>query len=80
MTVPAHEHGAPSGWYGRCQCGGVYEERSVEVRCTDRHGAPRVLTDVPQGVCPLCARRVYKVAVLQRIEGAYKESPPPVTR
>ncbi|MEN8654158.1 hypothetical protein ABCR94_27070 [Streptomyces sp. 21So2-11] len=60
------------GWYGRCPCGGTYEERWVDVRFTDPHGSSGRLTDVPQGACVLCGSRVYKLAVLQRIEGAFK--------
>lgn len=31
-----------------------------------------VLTDVPQGACPLCGSRVYKPEVLERIESLMK--------
>jgi hypothetical protein len=32
----------------------------------------RVLTDVPQGYCPLCGSRVYKGDVLAMIEALYR--------
>lgn len=53
--------------YGRCPCSGMIEARSVEVRLTVK-GKVVVLTDVPQGACPLCGSRVYKSEVLERIE------------
>ena len=31
-----------------------------------------VLTNVPQGACPLCGSRVYKAEVLERIESLMK--------
>lgn len=31
-----------------------------------------VLTNVPQGACPLCGSRVYKPEVLERIESLMK--------
>ncbi|MFI8993253.1 hypothetical protein [Streptomyces sp. NPDC053542] len=59
-------------WYGRCPCGGRYEERLVEVRVVDPQGTEHLLTKVPQGCCATCNMRVYKLAVLQRIEAVYK--------
>jgi YgiT-type zinc finger domain-containing protein len=53
--------------YGRCPCSGRYEQRFVEVRLTVA-GRVIVLTDVPQGACPLCGSRVYKMHVLERLE------------
>lgn len=53
--------------YGRCPCGGRYENRYVEVRLTVS-GKVVVLTQVPQGACPHCGSRVYKAEVLERIE------------
>lgn len=53
--------------YGRCPCGGRYENRYVEVRLTV-NGKVVVLTQVPQGACPHCGSRVYKAEVLERIE------------
>ena len=53
--------------YGRCPCGGFFENRSVEVRMTVS-GRMIVLPSVPQGSCPVCASRVYKADVLERIE------------
>ncbi|MBZ4018594.1 hypothetical protein [Streptomyces purpurogeneiscleroticus] len=60
------------GWYGRCPCGGVYEEHLLEVQVVDPQGTEHLLTKVPQGRCATCAMRVYKLAVLQRIEGVCK--------
>ena len=57
--------------YGRCPCGGQYEQRFVEVRMTV-NGKVVVLTDVPQGACPNCGSRVYKAEVLERIETLMK--------
>jgi YgiT-type zinc finger domain-containing protein len=57
--------------YGRCPCSGVYENRLVEVRMTVG-GKVVVLTNVPQGACPLCGSRVYKTEVLERIESLMK--------
>jgi len=57
--------------YGRCPCGGTYDNRSVEVRLTVG-GKVVVLTDVPQGACPNCGSRVYKAEVLERIETLMK--------
>lgn len=62
----------PPTWYGQCPCGGRYEERTVQVRLTGPHAMPRVLPDIPQGACPHCGSRVYKLAVLQRIEAERK--------
>jgi hypothetical protein len=36
-------------------------------------GEPVVLTDVPQGACPICGSRVYKTEVLERIEALYHQ-------
>jgi YgiT-type zinc finger domain-containing protein len=60
--------------YGRCLCDGVYERRAVEVRMSVQ-GRVIVLTNVPQGVCPLCGSRVYKAAVLETIEALMKGEP-----
>jgi YgiT-type zinc finger domain-containing protein len=59
-------------WYGICPCGGTYEERTVEVRLTNRAGDGVTLPEIPQGACPVCGSRVYKLAVLQRIEAAMR--------
>jgi len=56
--------------YGSCPCGGTFEETVVEVRFT-AVTPPQSLRDVPQAACPLCGTRVYKSAVLERIEAAY---------
>jgi YgiT-type zinc finger domain-containing protein len=53
--------------YGRCPCSGAYERKFVEVRMKVQ-GKVVVLTQVPQGACPMCGSRVYKADVLQRIE------------
>ena len=55
-------------WYGTCPCGGTYEPRVVEVRLTNQTGKAVVLPTIPQGACQVCGSRVYKLAVLQRIE------------
>ena len=57
--------------YGRCPCSGAYDNRFVEVRMTVASKVV-VLTDVPQGACPLCGSRVYKAEVLERIESLMK--------
>ena len=53
--------------YGRCPCGGYYESRGVEVTVSGL-----VLSGVPQGHCPKCTSRVYKLLVLQCIESAMR--------
>jgi hypothetical protein len=58
--------------YGKCPCGGKYESRVVEVRMM-AHGEKIVLTDAPQGACPICGSRVYKTDVLERIESPWGE-------
>jgi hypothetical protein len=58
--------------YGRCPCSGRYEQRRVEVRMTVA-GKVIVLTDLPQGACPICGSRVYKTEVLERIEAVMKQ-------
>jgi YgiT-type zinc finger domain-containing protein len=60
--------------YGRCPCSGVYERRAVEVRMTVQ-GTVIVLSNVPQGACPLCGSRVYKADVLETIEALMKGEP-----
>jgi YgiT-type zinc finger domain-containing protein len=71
VTAPGHPH------FGRCPCSGIYEKRTVEVRMTVA-GEVVVLSDVPQGACPLCGSRVYKSAVLREIERAMR-GPAPVS-
>ncbi len=61
--------------YNGCPCGGVYESRQVEVRMTVGDKLI-VLTDVPQGACPLCGSRVYKTEVLEKIESLMKGKSP----
>jgi YgiT-type zinc finger domain-containing protein len=60
--------------WGRCPCGGQYENRLVEVKMTI-DGQPVSLTDVPQGACPSCGSRIYKAEMLARIEGVMKHEP-----
>ena len=60
--------------YGRCPCGGQYENRAVEVRMTVGDKAI-VLTNVPQGACPLCGSLVYKAEILARVESVMKGEP-----
>jgi len=67
--MPDYGYGKPD--YGRCPCSGLYENRSVEVRMNVA-GKVVVLTNVPQGACPLCGSRVYKTEVLERIESLMK--------
>lgn len=57
--------------YGQCPCTGQYETRHVEIRMTVKAKVV-VLTNVPQGACPLCGSRVYKAEVLERIESLMK--------
>ena len=57
--------------YGTCLCRGQYQNRLVEVRMTVG-GKIIVLADVPQGACPICNSRVYKVEILERIESLMK--------
>jgi YgiT-type zinc finger domain-containing protein len=57
--------------YGRCPCSGHYESRGVEVKMTV-HGKLIVLADVPQGACPNCGSRVYKLQVLEYVESAMR--------
>lgn len=59
--------------YGKCPCGGIYEKRTVEVRMTVE-GKVLVHPDIPQGACPVCGSRVYKLYVLECIEGMMKRS------
>jgi YgiT-type zinc finger domain-containing protein len=73
MTLP------PPSKYGRCPCGGVYEKRLVEVRITVGDESI-VLTDVPQGACPLCGSRVYKAGVLEGIEALMRGNTAPAPR
>lgn len=57
--------------YGTCPCTGNYETRFVQASITVE-GRIIVLNDVPQGVCPLCGSRVYKLDLLEYIEAAMK--------
>ena len=65
--------------FGGCPCGGAFEDRAVTVTMTV-HDEKIVLDDVPQGACPVCGSRVYKLAVLGRIEGLMKEASTSPTR
>jgi len=63
--------------FGRCPCGGTYESKLVEVRMTVQ-GEVVVLSDVPQGACPVCGSRVYKAGMLEDIEALMRgRSAPP---
>jgi len=57
--------------YGKCPCGGVYENRQVTVRL-NVGGKVVELKDVPQGACPNCGGWVYKTEVLEKIESVMK--------
>ena len=48
--------------YGHCPCSGQYENRFVEVRMTVNSKVV-VLTDVPQGACPLCGSQIGRAHV-----------------
>jgi YgiT-type zinc finger domain-containing protein len=61
--------------HGSCPCGGTFEEGFVLVTMTVA-GSKVTLEDVPQGSCPVCGSRVYKVPVLARIEAAMKNVAP----
>jgi hypothetical protein len=54
--------------YGRCPCGGTYENRWVEVRIPIPDADPIVEINIPQGACPICGSRVYKAQILDLIE------------
>jgi hypothetical protein len=62
--------------YGRCSCSGTYDERWVEVRMTVADTAV-VLSDVPQGACPLCGSRIYKAGLLDAIQALMRSPAPP---
>jgi hypothetical protein len=68
--MPMTLRSAASQW-GRCPCGGTYEQRVVDVNMTV-DGKPVKLTDVLQGACPVCGSRVYKAEMLARIEAVMK--------
>jgi YgiT-type zinc finger domain-containing protein len=57
--------------YGGCPCSGHYESRAVEVKMTV-HGNLVILADVPQGACPKCGSRVYKLQVLEYVEATMR--------
>jgi hypothetical protein len=65
----------PATSYGRCPCGGIFEQRTVEIRMTVAEEQV-VLSDVMQGACPDCGSRVYKAATLQAIEDVMRGRPP----
>jgi YgiT-type zinc finger domain-containing protein len=60
--------------WGSCPCGGEYTQRLVEVRMTVEE-RPVVFENVPQGACPTCGSRVYKPAILSRLEAALANAP-----
>jgi hypothetical protein len=53
--------------YGRCPCGGLYEQRLVEVKM-NLADEQVLLNEIPQGRCPSCGSRVYKAVVLSALE------------
>ncbi len=53
--------------YGQCPCTGNYEHRLIEVDVVVAQQNV-VLTNIPQGECPLCGSQVYKMQVMERIE------------
>jgi len=57
-------------YYGRCPCGGEYDNREVTVRMTIGD-EPVEFTNVSQGACPTCSSRVYKALELMAIEDVY---------
>lgn len=56
------------GLFGTCPCGGEYEPRNVEVTFTGADGEPVPYEPVPQGVCTICASRVYAPDMLALLE------------
>ncbi|MBJ6760459.1 hypothetical protein DRW03_20340 [Corallococcus sp. H22C18031201] len=54
--------------YGKCPCTGAYEHRLIEVELTVAQRSV-VLTDIPQGECAQCSSQVYKMQVMERLEG-----------
>jgi hypothetical protein len=62
--------------YGKCPCGGHFENRRVEVRMTV-FGQVIMLSGVPQGVCPKCSAHVYKAQVLEYVESLMSEGSVP---
>jgi YgiT-type zinc finger domain-containing protein len=65
----------PVGVFGMCPCGGLYEERRIEVTFGGDDPA-QILTDIPQGVCPSCGGQVYKAETLERVEASFRTSRP----
>ncbi|WP_143177568.1 hypothetical protein [Cystobacter ferrugineus] len=53
--------------YGQCPCTGNYENRLIEVDVVVEQRNV-VLTNIPQGECPLCGSQVYKMQIMERIE------------
>jgi hypothetical protein len=62
--------------YGRCPCSGSYDQRWVEVRMKIADTTV-VLSDIPQGACPLCGSRVYKAGLLDAIEALMRSPAAP---
>jgi len=58
--------------FGRCPCDHDYANRVVEVKLASMTSP---LSDVPQGACPACGGRVYKVETLRRIEALFRRQP-----
>lgn len=62
--------------FGRCGCGGTFEQRLVEVRVTI-DGTAFLHEGVQQGNCPLCGRRVYQAAMVVALERFLRSGAPP---
>src|SRR5438552_17056787 len=60
--------------FGICPCGGRYESREVTVAMRGIE-----LKEVPQGACPNCGARVYKVSMLECIARLMKLPSPKST-
>ena len=62
---------AMSKGYGRCSCGGAFAARVVQVNMSP--GSEQVsVSGVPQGACPICGSRVYKVNILAGLEEMFR--------
>jgi YgiT-type zinc finger domain-containing protein len=65
--------------FGQCPCGGVYEQRLVEVLMKVR-GQVRQIDHVPQGACTSCGSHVYKAVMLEEIEALMRGQAAPGLR
>ena len=66
-------HSSSSPEFGVCPCGGKYAATFVKVSFAAAARIPQ-LEDVPQGNCPTCAGRVYKLADLERVESVMRSN------